>query len=180
MRILNLYSVWTNVKIQSLLVVAGLLTLAGCSSETKAPQEQTETSASEEQTDSVEPEAQQAEAPSPLGKWKAVAGIMGGSPLPDEFVASTSLELKESEYFVVAANQPDNGTCEIDTTSSPGKMTLTGVEGPNAGKTMLAIFDFTDEGQMRIAYDLTGESHPENFESTADNGHYLATYERVE
>jgi hypothetical protein len=58
-------------------------------------------------------------------------------------------------------------------------MTIMGTEGPNAGKTILTIFDFPDATRMRVCYDLTGAAFPSRFESTAENGLFLVIYERA-
>ena len=42
----------------------------------------------------------------------------------------------------------DRGTCTLDTSASPKRMTIRGTEGPNRGKTILAIYEMKDASEM--------------------------------
>jgi hypothetical protein len=83
------------------------------------------------------------------------------------------VELVEGRYVVrfggVAA---DHGTYEV----GPAGLTLTGVTGPNAGKTIPCIFQFVG-GRLMICYGLGGV-RPETFGTATGAPFYLATYAR--
>ncbi len=115
---------------------------------------------------------------SPVGHWKAISAVMAGTPFPEPVIASISLTVSDDGYEANVGGQVDQGTCETDTTKKPYQMRIVGVAGPNAGKTFLAIFDFPEKDQMQVAYDLTGTAHPNTFESSAENGNYVAVYSR--
>jgi uncharacterized protein (TIGR03067 family) len=134
------------------------------------------------------PSAQSASTPAPAeppvpprqeGTWSAVSAIMAGAAFPAQVTNTITLAITGDQYVVDVGGQPDKGTCVTDTTQSPQRMTITGTEGPNAGKTLLAIADFPSEGEMRICYDMAGKKFPETFESTAENGHFLVTYRKT-
>jgi uncharacterized protein (TIGR03067 family) len=74
--------------------------------------------------------------------------------------------------------QLDKGTVTLDTTSSPMGMTVTGVEGPNAGRTYPAIFSLSGD-TLRICYDLSGAARPTTFTSATGTMHFLAEYKRA-
>lgn len=114
------------------------------------------------------------------GKWRAVSATMAGTPYDKSVVDSIFLKLAGDRYETEVGGQPDMGTSVIDWTVVPHRIVITGVEGPNAGRTYLAIVEFTGSGEMRICYDLRGETYPERFESTEGNGYYLAVYGKAD
>ncbi len=107
-----------------------------------------------------------------------MSATLAGAALPAEMTKTISLTITGDQYEVNVGGQPDKGTCVTDTTQTPHRMTITGTEGPNADKTLLAIADFPSENQMRICYDMTGKSFPANFDSTATNGWFEVVYTR--
>lgn len=113
-----------------------------------------------------------------VGKWKAMSAVMAGEPFPEAVVSSISLVVSDKTYETNVGGKLDSGSCETDMTKTPYQMRLVGTDGPNAGKTMLAVFDFSEEGQMRVAYDLNGLAYPRSFDSTSENGFFVAAYAR--
>lgn len=88
-----------------------------------------------------------------------------------------SLELKDNLYQVNIGIAVDKGETTTNWETNPGQLTIKGTEGPNTGKTILAIFEKTSEGQLRVSYDLEGKAFPTSFESTPENKYFVATYE---
>ena len=131
-----------------------------------------------EPTSTGVPVAATPKTPSHEGAWSATAAVMAGTPFPTEVVSSMSLKLADEEYETAVGGAIDKGICTVDTSLSPMQMTIVGADGPNKGKTFLAIFDFPNVDEMRVCYDMTGIAYPTVFESTAENGLYLATYSR--
>jgi uncharacterized protein (TIGR03067 family) len=120
-----------------------------------------------------------AELPSHEGTWIATSATLAGSPFPSSVTDTISLVASGEQYEVKVGGKADKGTCIADRRTSPNRMTITGIEGPNAGKTFLAVFDFPDPTQMRICYDLNGTAFPTAFESTTENGWFLVSYKRT-
>lgn len=116
--------------------------------------------------------------PSNQGNWQATKAILGGAPFPDAVTEGITLSIIGSEYSVLVAGSPDKGSCDLDASGSPLRMTIRGTEGPNAGKTLLAICDFPNSEEMRVCYDMKGVSFPDEFTSTAENGYFLVNYRR--
>ncbi len=140
------------------------------------------------QTPPPEPENKQGEMPaakipftptsaSVQGRWKMKSGLFNGTDLPASMVDSTYLRIDGENYDVDVGGNPDKGTLTSDMTTSPYKMTIKGVEGANAGKTLLAIFEMPNANTLRICYDLTGIDFPKDYESTTENGFFSAVYE---
>jgi uncharacterized protein (TIGR03067 family) len=98
-----------------------------------------------------------------------------GEASPEFVSLGVELELTADTYTVRLARQvADQGTYVVNA----GNLTLTGTEGPNAGRTIPCIFQLTGD-RLRICYGLDGAA-PTAFTTGASKPHYLATYRRNE
>lgn len=150
------------------------LTLCGCNQPAPATHQQPPTKDNRE----LDTMPMQTPSPSNEGNWQATKAILGGAPFPDSVTEGITLSIIGTEYSVLVGGSPDKGTCELDTSSSPLRMAIRGTEGPNTGKTFLAICDFPNSEEMRVCYDMKGVSYPGEFTSTAENGYFLVNYRR--
>ena len=114
------------------------------------------------------------------GVWKPIAAVLGGLKLPDEAVKAITLKIAGDRYEVTieGENHSDKGTCTVDTTAMPHRMTIKSEEGANKGKTFLAIYEMKDDVSMRVCYDLLGKEFPTEFKAPAGTQMYLAEYRR--
>ena len=111
------------------------------------------------------------------GTWLASAAELGGEKFPDEVTKSIKLVLGEGKYTVTVGANPDTGTVTLDPTKEPKSLDITGTEGPNTGKTILAIYEKTDD-TLRICYDLSGAARPTEFKTAKGTQLFLVTYSR--
>jgi uncharacterized protein (TIGR03067 family) len=111
------------------------------------------------------------------GTWIPSEAELGGKKFPDEVRKSIKLVIKGDEYVVTVGNLPDRGTCKVDQKAKPKALDITGAEGPNKGKTILAIYE-RDGDTLRVCYDLTGQSRPKEFTSKPGTQLFLVTYKR--
>ncbi len=88
------------------------------------------------------------------------------------------LVMKDGTYTVTVGEQLDQGTCKLDPHKSPKAMDITGTDGPNKGKTILAIYDHKED-TLRICYDLGGKERPAEFATKAKTKLFLVTYKRA-
>jgi uncharacterized protein (TIGR03067 family) len=119
------------------------------------------------------PENQQSQAPSIEGSWLITSAMLGGQDMPTENLRATPLVLHAGNYTF----QNDTGTYAIVPASDPAGIDVTGVHGPNAGKTMLAIFKLAGD-TLTICYDLSGQERPKEFSAPAGTMTFLARYAR--
>jgi serine/threonine-protein kinase len=114
------------------------------------------------------------------GVWKPIAAVHAGVRLSDEEVRAVTLRIsgKTYEVTVEGEDEPDRGTYTLDTSTRPRRMTLKSTEGPNQGKTILAIYEMKDEVSMRVCYDLSGKEFPEDFRAPKGSQRYAAGYRR--
>jgi len=110
------------------------------------------------------------------GTWKATSAELSGKKFPKEAAEGITLTLKNGEYDV-EAESPDHGTVKYDDSAKPKEMDIKGTEGPNKGKTFLAIYELSGD-KLKICYDLSGETRPTEFKTQPNTKLFLVTYER--
>jgi len=108
------------------------------------------------------------------GTWIPVAFEVGGVKLPEETFKDTKLVMTDGHYTY----QNDRGTYKLITSETPRGMDVTGIEGPNQGKTFPAIYQLTGD-TLRICYDLAGKTRPTEFATRAGTRQFLASYKRA-
>ncbi len=108
------------------------------------------------------------------GTWLLTSAELGGVELPKG--AAIKLTLKGGTYELVAES-PDRGTVTYDTSAKPKAMDIKGTDGPNKGKTFLAIYDLSGD-KLTVCYDLTGKARPTEFATRPKTKLFLATYQR--
>ncbi len=116
--------------------------------------------------------------PATDGTWHPVTAILSGQELPKEIRDGIVLKLAGDQYDVRVNGRPDKGTCVTDMSTTPHRMTIAGTEGPNKGKTLLAIFEMPETDKMRVCYDLTGKAFPTAFKSEHGTTNYLVEYRK--
>lgn len=114
-----------------------------------------------------------------LGSWRPQSAVLGGDPMPDVVLAGMQLDIEPGKYRVLVAGSKDTGSIELDATHTPKRMRIESVDGPTAGSTFLAIYQFSD-GQLQICYDLAGDAYPTQFASPPGTQHYLVIYRRAD
>jgi uncharacterized protein (TIGR03067 family) len=113
------------------------------------------------------------------GTWLPLSAELGKQKLPDATLKIMKLVLTDKTYAVHVADDVDKGTVKLDASKTPKAMDITGTEGPNKGKTMLAIYELKGD-TLRICYDLQGKARPKEFTAMADQAPlFLVTYKRV-
>jgi len=111
------------------------------------------------------------------GEWVPVKAELAGQVMPEAFLKTIDLKISKNEYEAVVSGKEDKGTWTIEATAKPKGMMITGTKGPNAKKTIPAIYEVTDD-TLRVCYDLSGKKRPADFKTKADTLLYLVTYER--
>lgn len=109
------------------------------------------------------------------GTWVPSAAELGGKKFPDEVRKTIKLEIKGDQYTATVGADPDRGTCKLNPSAKPKTIDITGTEGPNKGKTILAIYERNGD-TLRICYDLSGKSRPAEFKTTAGTQLFLVEY----
>jgi uncharacterized protein (TIGR03067 family) len=112
------------------------------------------------------------------GKWKIVEAALGGKNLPADEFENMVLELDENSYQLIEGKVIDSGVIESFPNTSPKALEITGLFGPNKGKTFQCIYRFDGE-DMIMCYNLGGDGVPTEFETKENSLLYLVRYKRV-
>ena len=110
------------------------------------------------------------------GIWLPGMAELGGKEFPETVRKTITLEVKGDQYTVTSGKEIDRGTCKLDASAKPKRLDITGTEGPNKGKTILAIFERNGD-KLRACYDLGGKNRPTEFKTTAGTQLFLVDYE---
>jgi uncharacterized protein (TIGR03067 family) len=111
------------------------------------------------------------------GTWLPTVAELGGAAFDDATLKTIKLVLEGDKYTVTVGKAVDKGTTKIDPTAKPRALDILGTEGPNKGKTILAIYELKDD-TLRVCYDLTGKVRPTEFKTKKGELLFLATYKR--
>jgi uncharacterized protein (TIGR03067 family) len=113
-------------------------------------------------------------APTLSGRWAPESAELGGQPFPIANFGGAVLQLTMDGYEF--AN--DRGTYVVLTRRPPAQMDIRGQQGPNAGRTIPAIFDLAAD-KLTICYQLGAGARPADFASPAGTQILLIHYKRV-
>ncbi len=111
------------------------------------------------------------------GTWLPSAAELAGEKFSDEVRKTIKLAIKDDNYTVTVGTKVDKGTVKLNPKALPKALDITGIDGPNKGKTILAIYE-RDGDTLRVCYDLSGKSRPAEFKTKADTQLFLVTYKR--
>ncbi len=111
------------------------------------------------------------------GTWVPTEMELGGQKLPEAVVQSIKLVISGDHYAVTTNEGKDEGTSRLHPDKSPKAMDITGTEGPNKGKTFLAIYEL-DGDKLKVCYDLSGKERPKEFKTQPNTQQFLAVYKK--
>jgi uncharacterized protein (TIGR03067 family) len=112
------------------------------------------------------------------GTWIPVSAEVGGQKLPDDALKGTRLILKAGQYSYQNDRGVDQGNYKLLTVDDSRAMDINGTEGPNKGRTFLAIYELSGDS-LKICYDLEGKVRPKSFKTEKGTKQFLAEYKRV-
>jgi uncharacterized protein (TIGR03067 family) len=116
------------------------------------------------------------------GAWVPVQATVGGCALLVEELRVKYLVLNSGGYSIIDRTNHvvDSGDYLVDDAVSPQAIDIVGREGPNAGRTMLAIYQL-EADRLTVCYDLDGEERPSNMQADDDADQLLLsiTYTRA-
>jgi uncharacterized protein (TIGR03067 family) len=114
------------------------------------------------------------------GAWAPVAATVGGHSLVVAELRVKYLVLDSGGYSIIdRTNQiVDRGDYLADETASPKTIDIVGREGPNAGRTMLAIYQL-EADKLTVCHDLDGKERPSDMQSNDAQLLLSITYTRA-
>jgi uncharacterized protein (TIGR03067 family) len=112
------------------------------------------------------------------GTWLPKAAELSENPFDEATLKTMKLVVEGDKYTVTVGKSIDKGTTKIDPAAKPKAMDIIGTDGPNKGKTFLAIYELNGD-TLRVCYDLTGKARPTEFKTKKGELLFLATYKRA-
>ncbi len=117
------------------------------------------------------------------GTWIMESGELGGKKAADEHVRRSKIIFEGNKVQIVVPNQtPETIIAEIvkiDTTKSPKEMHFIRKNGPNAGNTLIGIYEFEGKDRYKFAFDPSGSTKLKEFVTKEGTGHVRNTWKRV-
>ena len=112
------------------------------------------------------------------GTWLPTAAEVSENPFGEATLKIMKLVVEGDKYNATVGISVDLGTIRIDPAAKPKTMDIISTEGPNKGKTFLAIYELNGD-TLRVCYDLTGKVRPTEFKTRKGEALFLATYKRA-
>lgn len=114
------------------------------------------------------------------GTWVPIAADVSGQALVVRELRVVRLVLDRGRYEIIDCSDAivDRGEIRIDRSATPPSMDIVGSAGPNAGRTMLAIFEL-DGDRLTVCYDLDGAVRPANMQPQEEQLLLSITYARA-
>ncbi len=117
------------------------------------------------------------------GTWVMASGEMDGKKAADEHVKQSKLTYEGNKVEIVVPNQTGEtiiaDIIDIDPTKNPKEMHFVRRNGPNAGKTLIGIYEFEGNDQYKFAFDPAGKTKLKEFVTKEGTGHVRNTWKRV-
>jgi uncharacterized protein (TIGR03067 family) len=113
--------------------------------------------------------------PTLAGQWAPVFAELGGQEFPVANFGGATLRLTADTYEFAG----DKGTYAILSVNPPATMDIRGREGPNAGRTIPAIYALAGD-QLTICYQLGSGERPSEFTSSKGSRLLLVRYKRMQ
>lgn len=113
-----------------------------------------------------------------VGKWALVKAELGGNDV------TAGLKYAEFEmraggaYRVKIGAEADEGAVTVDPAKAPKQMDVVGKAGPNAGRTIKAVYKL-DGDALTVCYELSDGDRPTAFQSKAGTKQFLVEYKRA-
>jgi uncharacterized protein (TIGR03067 family) len=107
------------------------------------------------------------------GNWLILEAEIGGLKMPDERFKGRKLSLKDGKYSA----ENEQGQYKINPKAKIKSIDITFTEGPNKGRTILAIYELKDD-TLRIFYDFEGKERPKEFITKSGTKQLMVTYRR--
>ena len=113
------------------------------------------------------------------GAWVPVAASVSGKELVVAELRVKYLVLHGHDYSIVDRTNRivDRGEYLVNDRATPRTIDIVGRDGPNAGRSMLAIFELKGN-QLTVCYDLDGNRRPDDMHAP-DQLLLNITYERA-
>jgi uncharacterized protein (TIGR03067 family) len=111
------------------------------------------------------------------GTWQGVSVTNDGKEMPKEEAEKLTLTVKGDRYTLKGGPEAIEGTHKLDPSKSPRTIDATRTAGPDKGKTILGIYELTDD-TYKVCFAPPGKDRPTEFSARAGSGNRLIVMKR--
>lgn len=108
------------------------------------------------------------------GQWTPTSAELAGIDYPITNFGGASLQMSGNSYNFAG----DIGTFMVVSNGSPARMDIQGIEGPNAGHLIPALYQINGD-DLTVSYQLGPGVRPKDFTSPAGSKILVVHYQRV-
>jgi uncharacterized protein (TIGR03067 family) len=117
------------------------------------------------------------------GSWVMVSGKTDGKPIPADQVAKSRITWRGADVVIETPHQAQDPikakATMVAANGATRAMNWTRANGPDAGKTMLAIYEFRGPDEYVVVFAPAGKERPKDFGAAAGSGHFHHVWKRV-
>lgn len=117
------------------------------------------------------------------GTWVLVSGERDGEKLSDDHVKNSKMTYKGNQGEITSPHQHAETIffeiAKLDPDKSPKEFHFVRKSGPNAGKTIVGIYEFDGNDQYKFAFDPAGVTTPKDFTTKEGSGFISHAWKRV-
>ncbi len=112
-----------------------------------------------------------------------VSAEMDGKKMHDNHVKESKITFVGDKVEVITPHQHKEkiiaSITKLDLTKNPREMHWVRSAGPNAGTTVIAIYEFDGPDQYKICFDPANIDAPKKFGTKTESGHFWHTWKRA-
>lgn len=112
------------------------------------------------------------------GTWVLVSAKRDGQPVPAADVGKGKITWKGKEAVTETPHQSKEPIKATVTLTAPKAMDFTRANGPDAGKTMRAIYEFRGPDEYVIVFAPAGKDRPTELDSKPGSGTFMHVWKR--
>ena len=115
------------------------------------------------------------------GTWRLASAIEDGKQVPRADLERTKLITDGNKFTIegdIKLGTSASGTFKIDPTQTPKAVDSIQSTGPDAGKTILGIYEIIDDNHKRACWAAPGKPRPSEFTSPPGSGRLLQNWTR--
>lgn len=112
------------------------------------------------------------------GTWVLVSAKRDGQPVPAADLAKGKITWKGKEAVTETPHQAKEPIKATVTLTAPKAMDFTRANGPDAGKTMRAIYEFRGPDEYVIVFAPAGKDRPQELDSKPGSGTFMHVWKR--
>lgn len=111
------------------------------------------------------------------GTWTMVSGEQDGEKITEQTIKSGKLVIKEDHHIVLIGDATIKGTHKLDASKKPSTIDASDTDGPYKGKTLLGIYEITDD-TFKVCFAAPGKDRPKEFTTKGGAAHIFHVWKK--